>query len=112
MTVSPTGEILAKGAAVNLDVTITCSPFTDPGGFVFDSAIGTLTLSQSVRGGKITQASGSVSVPCDGTPQTATVTLLPSSLAFQRGKAIATGSSALDGIITTATLDPTVVMLK
>lgn len=83
-----TGQLLADGAAVTTQVTVTCSP-QYPG----DSVYVRLTLTQAVKKDQITTAdSGQIyrePVPCDDQPHTLTVTLVPSPFAFQKGPAFA-----------------------
>ena len=85
MTASPTGTatLVAKGAAVNVDVTYSYSPGTT-------SASVFLQLTQRVSGGRVATGSGFVSgLVCDGTEHTTTVTVIADGdVAFKKGDAV------------------------
>jgi hypothetical protein len=114
MTVAHYGHVMARGAAVSLQFTVTCSPVTDPWGNTIDSVETQVYLSEAVRGGQITQASAQVNpVTCNDLPQVLKVYFLPSTLAFHRGKAVAWGRSFdMSGAIVSFSIDPTVVILR
>lgn len=86
--VANTGQLLADGAAVTTQVTVTCSP-QFPGENVFVRLI----LTQAVKKDQITSADSGLifdrPVPCDDQPHTLTITLVPSPFAFQKGPAFA-----------------------
>jgi hypothetical protein len=108
MTASLTGTatLVAKGAAVNVDVTYSCSPDTT-------SASVFVQLTQRVSGGRVATGSGFVSgLVCDGTEHTATVTVIADGdVAFKKGDAVARGSrtacnefSCVEGLLSPATV--------
>ena len=108
MTASPTGTatLVAKGAAVNVDVTYSCSPGTT-------SASVFLQLTQRVSGGRVATGSGFVSgLVCDGTEHTTTVTLIADGdVAFKKGDAVVRGSrtacnefGCVEGLLSPATV--------
>ena len=84
--VANTGQILAGGAAVTTEVTVTCTPQ-----FPGDEVTVRLILTQAVKRDQITSAdSGFIfGVPCDDEPHVLSLTLVPSPFAFQKGSAFA-----------------------
>ena len=79
--VANTGQILANGAAVTTQVTVTCSPQ-----FPGDNVSVRLTLTQAVKHNQITSADSGLifGVPCDDQPHILALTLVPSPLAIYR----------------------------
>lgn len=113
MTVYRYGRLMANGAAVTLQVTVTCWPVTDEWGNTSDSVQTEVNLSQALRSGRITQASAEFTVTCNGEPQRTRVYLLPSTLAFHRGQAVAWGRSYdMGGGIPPFSLSPKVVFIR
>jgi hypothetical protein len=107
--VMDTGQLLADGAAVSTQVTVTCSP-QFPGDEVFVRLI----LTQAVKKDEITTAdSGPFSntrVPCDDQPHTLTITLVPSPLAFQKGPAFAQATAG--GMVTRFSTNEVIDLVK
>lgn len=94
LEIAPTATIQAKGAAVDASVSVTCQPYTDDWGWVYDDLDVTYQLTQKVRGGHITSAETIVyDVPCDGTAQDVEFLLVPSTYAFKKGQAFASASA-------------------
>ena len=94
LEIAPTAVLLAKGAAVDASVSVTCQPYTDEGGWVYDSLYVTYELTQKVRGGRISAAEAiDYDVPCDGSAQDVSFVLVPSSDAFKKGTAFASVSA-------------------
>ena len=94
LEIAPTAMLLAKGAAVDAAVSVTCQPYTDEGGWVYDSLYVTYELTQKVRGGRISAAEAiDYNVPCDGSAQDVSFVLVPSSDAFKKGTAFASVSA-------------------
>jgi hypothetical protein len=85
--VMDTGQLLANGAAITTQLTVSCSPQ-----FPGDTVSVTLTVTQAVKKGQMTSAEPDqpiFGVPCDDQPHTLTFTLVPSPFAFQKGSAFA-----------------------
>jgi hypothetical protein len=94
LEIAPTATLQAKGAAVNASVSVTCQPYTDQWGWVYDDLDVRYQLTQKVRGGRITSAETVVyDVPCDGTAQDVGFLLVPSTYAFKKGAAFASASA-------------------
>ena len=94
LEIAPTAELLAQGAAVDASVSVTCLPYTDEGGWVYDSLYVTYELTQKVRGGRISSAEAiDYNVPCDGSAQDVDFVLVPTSDAFKKGTAFASVSA-------------------
>ena len=93
----------ARGALVTVTVTVTCTPQTDSQGVVHNQVDGWAALSQSVRHGQITSASGYFpTLTCNDQPQTAQVTITPGTLAFRKGTAVVTAlafDNSLNGFL-------------
>jgi len=82
---------LARGAAVQVSVTYTCTPAPspwNPDALISDVYL-SVTISQAVKKGMITSASGEFRVPCTGAEETATVVMTASERAFVKGPAMA-----------------------
>ena len=81
--------LVAKGAAVEAAVTVTCEP-VEEWGTIIDTATVSYALTQKVQRGLIASASHTTyGVPCDGTPQEVTFVLTPELYAFKHGVALA-----------------------
>ena len=89
ITASPTGAatLVAKGAAVDVEVAYSCSPDTT-------SASISVELTQRVSGGRVATGSGFTSnLVCDGAEHTTTVRVLADGdLAFKKGEAVGRGN--------------------
>jgi hypothetical protein len=102
-----TGQLLADGAAVTTQVTVTCSPQ-----FPGDNVAVRLTLTQTVKKDRITTADSGVTygVPCDDQPHALTLTLVPSPFAFQRGSAFAHATAG--GMVTRFSTNEVIDLVK
>jgi hypothetical protein len=83
-----TGELVAKGAAVNVPVTYTCGPGEIQYGYIY------VELSQRTQQGRLAQGFGFTrDIVCDGTPHTVIVRVTPDAffggVAFKSGVALA-----------------------
>jgi hypothetical protein len=90
ITASLTGAatLVAKGAAVDVEVAYSCSPDTT-------SAAISVNLTQRVSGGRLATGSGFTSdLVCDGTEHITTVTVVADgNLAFKKGDAVGRGDT-------------------
>lgn len=106
--VAPQAALLAKGAAVEAAVTVTCEP-VEEWGSIIDTATVTYSLTQKVQRGDIAAASHTTyGVTCDGTPQEVTVVLVADSVAFKHGVALA----AVTAQQTMAVVDPVTATIR
>jgi hypothetical protein len=108
MTARLTGPatLVAKGAAVDVEVAYSCSPDTTSSS-VF------VQLTQRVSGGRLATGSGFTSnLVCDGTEHTTTVRVIADGdLAFRKGEAVGRGSrvacnefGCIEALLSTATV--------
>lgn len=87
VTASLTGAatLVAKGAAVDVEVAYSCSPDAT-------SASIDVSLTQRVSGGRLANGFGFTSAPCDGAEHTTTVRVIADGdLAFKKGDAVGRG---------------------
>jgi hypothetical protein len=85
VSLAGTGRLVAKGAAVDVDVVHRCSPGLDGGMLV--------NLTQRVGGGRLATGSGLLSdFVCDNAEHIATVRVIAETVAFKKGDAVGEGT--------------------
>jgi len=94
--------LVARGAAVNATVIVTCDPYTDYWGQAMTSTPVTVTINEAVRGGLITSATGNGDAVCDSLPHKVSVLVVPATYKFTKGPALISATATLDSGITPA----------
>jgi hypothetical protein len=106
--IAPKAVLVAKGAAVEAAVTVTCEP-VEEWGSVIDTASVTYTVTQKVQRGLIaTESHTTYGVTCNGAPQEVTFVVAAESIAFKHGVALA----AVTVQQTMAVVDPVTATIR
>jgi hypothetical protein len=103
-------HLVARGVAVNASVTVTCDPYTDVFGQAQTSTPVSVTISEAVRRGHITQGTGTGVATCDSTPHTITVLVQTATYAFIRRSALVSITPTFNSDSTPAALVTTAVI--
>jgi hypothetical protein len=101
-------SLVARGAAVNATVTVTCDPYTDYWGQAMTSTPVTITINEAVRRGLVTSATGNGDAVCDSLPHKVSILVIPTTYAFIKGPALIVATATLDSATTPAQLVGTV----
>lgn len=92
MSISGAG-LVAKGAGVQVSVTVTCAPYDhywNPG-TLNSEGTAQVTITQAVKKGQIASGYAEAKVVCDATPHTTSVLIIATTRAFQHGQAMVSG---------------------
>lgn len=81
-------ELLARGAAIEVGVSVTCDPYTDVWGTPQTSTPVQVTVNQAVKKGFISTSSGDATAACDGQAHALHVVVYADDKAFIRGPAL------------------------